>query len=212
MTVSWSRVAGNLSTNWKKCNLATNSWSRKEVVTWGKEALQAGKAWGLFMIKTWAEWAQVADETFKEEEESYHLVACLTDMEARTVSNKVTVYLQPAYLCSHIRKIFVFTLFKYLMYSISFSSKNSVCPLNVLTTVIGNIETAENVKEERDYTPKRVHEASICSLKNNYKVHNHRAISQVKNVNFAGTQKFPQCPCFSSYSLLRSRRYYLTLF
>ena len=68
-------------------------------------------------------WVQVADETFKEEEESYYLVACLTDMEARTVSNKVTLYLQPAYLCYHVHKIFVFTLFKYLMYSISFSIK-----------------------------------------------------------------------------------------
>ena len=70
-------------------------------------------------------------------------------------------------------------------------------PWYVLKGHIGIMETIENVKEKRDHTKKRVHEASTCSLKNNYKVHNHRPISQVKNLNFARTQKFPQCPCFS---------------
>lgn len=82
-------------------------------------------------------------------------MACLTDMETKTVSNKVTVYLQPAYLCYHVHKLFVFTVFKYLMYSISFSIQNSVCPLNVLSMVYrkhGNRRECE--RKERLYTEK----------------------------------------------------------
>lgn len=70
-------------------------------------------------------------------------------------------------------------------------------PWYVLKGHIGSMETIENVKEKRDHTEKRVHEASTYSLKNNYKVHSHRPISQVKNLNFARTQKLPRWPCFS---------------